>query len=327
MPQFSKQLRLFWLVVLFYGVTSTENLMATVSEPSGDISKIRVWVREAGDHREGGLNDPKGVKSVSLKSLKSNQRTLKDFQYGTPMTYKVLAVKDIIGAAGLGAGTDLVILHMTNGMIIPLPYGSSDGGFGKINPYLATAVKVAGKWSSVFPPLTKPNEPKNSLADLQDPRPLRFYGNKLVVATGYLPAAIKEGTAGFSPWRFAGSLEGIEFADRAAYYRQYEVEASPEFVKGQVVFEQRCQFCHSTRTIGGRYGWDFVDPLPIYKQKEPTNLLFHVKYPKADALNRGLMMPTQKDITSEEAKALWTWMKAQAEKQQLKYTLGKVTFH
>ena len=71
--------------------------------------------------------------------------------------------------------------------------------------------------------------------------------------------------------------------------------------------------------IGARHGWDMVEPLPLWQKRRPDSLFNHVKYPIADATRRGLMMPTQKDVTSGEMFLLWKWMESVAKTPSPRY--------
>src|SRR6476620_7351396 len=53
-----------------------------------------------------------------------------------------------------------------------------------------------------------------------------------------------------------------------------------------------CQFCHGVHKVGAKFGWDFVEPTPIWSlHKPPKNLFLHIAYKPLDAAERVLMMP------------------------------------
>jgi mono/diheme cytochrome c family protein len=84
-------------------------------------------------------------------------------------------------------------------------------------------------------------------------------------------------------------------------------------VRGLAVFQQSCQFCHGVRKVGAKFGWDFVDPTPIWSYHKPPKTLFlHVAYKPLDAAERGLMMPAMSFMSQDDAALLWQWLKAVA---------------
>ena len=281
---------------------------------SREIQPIEILTRGAGDFVDGNTVVPQRTAMQSFDPKTFVSVRLTDIQYRMKKSYQgVRLLPLILEHAG---SSSLVLLHFDNGMIIPIPLDQDGAALKKIDPFLAFAVKSdSGQWSPNFPALAK----KSDDARYSDPRPLRFGDNKLVVTSPWHPFAPREGSAGFSPWTYAGSLIRIEFADREAYYRQFEVATTAEFNGGMKVFLERCQYCHGARLIGASYGWDFVTPLATYKQKPAEQLFNHVKFPKWDALTRGLMMPRQKDISEADAKKLWEWLRFQAEQRQRPY--------
>ena len=185
-------------------------------------------------------------------------------------------------------------------MIIPVP--NTEVWRGKIR--LATAYcATKKKCSNDFPKIEKYQEQEI----YRDPRPIAFEGNKIVVGEKSLPE-LQGVSSTFSPWLHATSLIGVEFVNIEPYFKQFDFGESA----GLEVFRHRCQYCHGVRGVGASLGWDYVDPLPVYTLRTAETLLNHVKNKKMQALERGLLMPNQKDVSQQEAKALWQWMKAAA---------------
>ena len=76
--------------------------------------------------------------------------------------------------------------------------------------------------------------------------------------------------------------------------------------------------------MGARFGWDFVEPTPIYSYRKPTrNLFLHVAYKPLDAAERGLMMPAMKFMSEADTALLWQWLKAVATKPMPAYAPPK----
>ena len=72
----------------------------------------------------------------------------------------------------------------------------------------------------------------------------------------------------------------------------------------------RCQWCHGVAGHGARYGWDFVKPVPLESWRSTRSLHAHVKFRNGEAVERGYMMPPQRDVSTEEIEDLRRWMAA-----------------
>lgn len=270
------------------------------------IDNVQVSTRGSGWYQDNRAVKPTFKSSINLRQLKVKVKTLYDSQYRQKRTFKGLPLIDVLHQLPKGPEANTALLGFHNGMKIPV--NLKDLYQNPTSLYLATRIKnSAGKWQRTFPRLRKPN------FLLKDPRPLTFQGNKLV--TNQVNKILGEGY-GLNPLRFANSLVSIEFIQLDAYQRQFKVKGAME---GHKVFSQRCQFCHGVRDVGASYGWDFVSPIPLYKKRTPESLLFHVQNQKNHALEHGLMMPQQKDMKAQEAKALWQWMKQVSQKNLKPY--------
>lgn len=265
------------------------------------VNVIAAWQRQAGQYSD--IENPeRGTQyAIDPYELKGGLRTKKlmDLQYDERRTYRAIPLAALVSAYKAGAKFDMVVLHFENGMRVPVL--KSD--LGTLQAYLAAeACDDHGKNCG---PSFEPVERHDVYAMGQDPRPIQFTWNKLVVAKPWHPVTRKVDRRAFSPWHHTDSLVGLEFVDSEAYYRQFAVGRSG----GDKVFENRCQFCHGARLVGARFGWDFVSPLPLHEKRSAENLLNHVKYPKAMAERLGLQMPPQKDVDASEMKTLWLWMR------------------
>ncbi len=241
-----------------------------------------------------------------LKSLQvqlENPKTYNgfDIQYGKSikaMGYDLLAT-----LPPAPPNYDALLLHFKNGMRVPVML--ADAKAMKI--FIATQIysEIHKKYTSEFPGIIKTDPIFN------DPRPIKFMDNKIVVRTESY--SISQGK--FNPFHYTDSLHKIEWIKYKFWTAFSYVAGNAEVIAGREVFLNRCQYCHRINGKGATFGWDFVDPLPIYQKRNPKSLLFHVKYKKIDALERGLMMPPQTGITAAEAQHLWQWMKAIALKE------------
>lgn len=276
-------------------------------------ASVRCWVRGQGQHEDGELIKPQGERTIDLQALPKVTRVSKDIQYdGAQKSYVGINLATVVESCKLTlASVDMVLLHFANGMIVPMANPIAHANGSKVDAFVALGIKDKTAALAAFPPVGKKDEQFN------DPRPIRFSSNKMVVSSGFhpdVPESSKEN--GFSPWLYVDSLTGIEFVNRRAWYAQFDLDAGAR--DGLKVYEVRCQYCHGARKVGASFGWDFVTPLAIYEKRDPKSLFNHLKYPKWDALQRGLMMPAQGKMTPAEAEALWRWLKAVGTAKHLK---------
>lgn len=269
---------------------------------------ISMWTRKKGSFGDD-QNPSKGrVTDLDLMTLKLQRRSLVDLQYGRKLSFRGIPLVEVLKSYERHGGDDLALLHFDNGMIVPVPV--SGGALAKINAFVAVGVcEPKGTCASEFEPVAK----ADAYSVTNDPRPIEFAANKLVVGDAWHPETEGRPEGGFSPWRYVDSLSGVEFVNAAAYYRQFELGDAA----GLAVFRHRCQFCHGVRYVGATFGWDFVKPLALYEKRPPDQLLNHVKYPKTYAKERGLMMPAQTDIDATEIKSVWLWMRSAALRQKM----------
>jgi len=278
---------------------------------AGDAPVVEVFVRPPGTHGTGGDVTPAKRTRVDLSTLPSTTIELMDVQVEARRTYRGVRVSSILKKAALSSG-DRALLHFANGMLVPIDVG--EGGALVVDPLVALAVKgEGGAFTSEFPPVSKKAEVT------LDPRPLTFTWNKVVVETPSVPTLKDPSGEQFSPWRFVDTLARIELVRAAAYDAQFSTTRSdPRVQKGALVYLQACQYCHGVRDTGASYGWDFMLPFALHTHRKPKDLLNHISVAKANALEKGLMMPTQKDLTLEEIETLWIWSFASAKDAALK---------
>lgn len=272
----------------------------------GLASSLDIWERQAGEYGDGGEVERGKVVSLDLGIIKTKERKLNDLQYRRENTYQAFPLAEIIAKARtLFQRGDMAILHFKNGMTIPWTDQRKNEHL-----FLATKIKDDKAWATTFPEVNKFHD------YYKDPRPIKFSGNKVVLSVSALKLPEPDEALPFSPWLHTDSLLGIEFVQMNAYENQFDY--GENVAEGQAVFLSRCLYCHGVRRIGATFGWDFVHPTPIYLKRQKTDLFYHVKYPKADALRRGLMMPNQIDFTEKNASDLWDFMKAAANAKHTK---------
>jgi mono/diheme cytochrome c family protein len=264
--------------------------------------QLEIWTRAPGQYLDASAPARVRVVSVALDRVATHEVTRADAQYDkTSRTYRVVDVDELLRNYAAPINCDVALLHFDNGMVIPLPF-RDHAAMERLHPAVARAMYRDGKWGTSFPSIAK----KDTEVDA---RPIRFDGNKLVVADSWHPDVAATAGESFSPWLHADSLYGIELVAGAAYLAQLDVDdmARPGFA----LFRQSCQFCHGARNVGAAFGWDFVDPLPIFQyRKTNVSLYYHVHYRASNKGERGLMMPPLAFITEDDAGALLKWLQA-----------------
>lgn len=256
---------------------------------------VRVWIR--------GPDGPAvRAEDVGVRALPVGRHTLFDVQYGKKMTYASVPLTKLIEKVR-PEREDLALLHFSNGMLIPVPIDEA----AKV--HVASSIIEDGKSRASFPPIRRTSD---------DPRPIEFERNKVVVQDAALVMADREAGAGFSPWRFVDSLIGVELVRSKKYYERLRGPA--RVAAGFAVYQRACQFCHGVRGVGAHFGWDFVDPVPIHTyRKSPGELLFHVRHRVSDAARRGIMMPALKHLGEGEIAELWSWLNVAASRTMPDY--------
>jgi hypothetical protein len=276
-----------------------------------DPSVLEVFTRTAGTHGTGGDAPPPKRARIDIAALPPIVVEMNDVQAETKRTYRGVRLSTVLAKANVKGG-DRALLHFENGMVIPV---SLDGdGKPTTDPLIALAYQIDSEnFSTAFPTVAKRAEVT------LDPRPLTFTWNKVVVETPALDSLKDPTGEAFTPWRYIDSLKRIEIVKGASYDAQFlTTRTDPRVVTGAKIYMQSCQYCHGVRDSGATYGWDFMLPFALHTHRKPKDLLNHVSVAKANALEKGLMMPTQKNLTQEEIEALWIWSFALAKDESLK---------
>jgi mono/diheme cytochrome c family protein len=275
---------------------------------------VESWVRPAGD--AAALEMPSHQRTkVDLASLGRTEGRRFDAQYGKYLWFEGVPLSSLLARLGPPASVDLALLHFANGMVVPLPLQNRQV-LDQLDPFIALRMRSSPKatYGTEFPPL------KKRASDYADVRTTQFSGNKLVVARLWHPALGEKVQADFSPWALADSLVAVEFVESGPYYKQFDVDASPEARAGLDLFRKSCQFCHGARKVGAKFGWDFVEPTPLYTyRKSEKRLYYHVHFRRYDAVARGQNMPALKSMTEADAGNLWQWLKVMGTKPMPAY--------
>jgi len=275
----------------------------------GGSSTIEVWVRTAGASGAGDAAARDRLQVISLDALPLVEVERVDVQYHGAFVFRGIDLEALVKSYAPPPGSDLALLHFSNGMQIPLAFRDTVL-MKQLSPFLARGIRLAPKRPMQigrFPNVSRPS------AKFVDPRPIRFLGNKLVVGDRAHPDVPAAARQALSPWEQADSLTGIELVSHAAYYAQFDVDPDPAVKAGERLFTQSCQFCHGVRRTGAGFGWDFVEPTPVADYRGGRNFFLHVKYKPLDAKARGLRMPALSYMTEDDAQSIWLWLKAVAE--------------
>jgi mono/diheme cytochrome c family protein len=273
---------------------------------------IEVWVRKplagsAGQPAAKGAGRDR-LQVVSLDSLPLVEAKQVDVQYHGAFVFKGIGVDMLIARYAPPPDVDLALLHFANGMQVPLAFRDAEV-VKRLSPFLARGMQL-GPGSPMriarFPNVSRPR------SGFVDVRPIAFTGNKLVIADPAHPDVPLAAREALSPWAQTDTLTGIEFVSRAAYYAQFDVDSDPAAKAGHKLFTESCTFCHGVRGTGAAFGWDFVEPTPIYDYRKARNLFHHIRYKPLDASARGIQMPALSYMSEEEARSIWVWLKAVA---------------
>jgi mono/diheme cytochrome c family protein len=284
-----------------------------VAAPPGQANAVELWVR--GTTPQVADDTPRArTQTVDLDELPLRTVNRFDAQYSQSRLYRGIPLELVLDRFHPEPSLDLAILHFANGMAVPLPFRDA-AAMKRLSPFVARGMALRkGEPVAIgqFPQLPKRFE-------RTDARPISFAGNKIVVAGWWHPEVGEKVKPMFSPWSHVDTLVSVEFVESKPYYRQFDVDPDARVQAGLAIYRQACQFCHGARKVGARFGWDFVEPMPVYTYRKETNLLYHISYRPLDAAERGLMMPALRFMTREQATDLWQWLRAVGTKEMPKY--------
>jgi mono/diheme cytochrome c family protein len=279
-------------------------------------STIEVWTRASRPGTEGRPSGRDRLQRIDLDTLPLKEVTHVDVQYAGAFPYRGIPLGDVIRAYGPSPGVDLALLHFANGMQIPFAFRDETQA-KRLDPFLARGIRLGpGQPLKIgwFPNISQARQ------GYVDVRPITFSGNKLVVRDRAHPAVPAAAQEVLSPWLHADSLTGIELCSAKAYYAQFDIDPDPGVRAGYQLFLQSCQFCHGARGTGAAFGWDFVEPTPVFSYRGEKNLFYHVKYKPQDAASKGILMPALSHMTEADAHSIWLWLRAVATRPMPPYT-------
>ena len=284
-------------------------------------SVVEIWVARAHAHRDLDEASRERFQRLDLDALANDTVERPDVQYDGTYWYRGVSLGALLDHYAPEQSIDLALLHFANGMVVPWPFRDAAVN-ARVRPFVARSMALTAEGPFVpgqFEPMAK------KLEGAPDVRPIAFSGNHLVAASRFHPDVPARASASFSPWSQVDSLVGIELVVRAAYVRQLEAPGSAEVRAGSLIFQQSCVFCHAVHGVGGGFGWDFVDPDPIYSDawvqhfgsapayetgyRDPlTSLSVHVRFVVPNSAGR--RMPALSHLSASEVRALYTWMRA-----------------
>lgn len=284
-------------------VFSAPSRPAMAAPAPGD--SVEIWVRGSTDQD----NDDRGRtgrRRVDLDRLPLIEVERRDAQYEEVRRYRGIPLGAILKRYAPDKSLDLAILHFTNGMAVPVPFREA-ATMKRLDPFIARAWRSRRGGTlrvGAFPAIAK-----KDVRD--DPRPIEFSGNKLVVAERWHPEVAPGSQPGFSPWAHVDTLVGIELVGGSAYFAQFEVGSEATVKQGLTLFRQNCQFCHGVRHVGASFGWDFVDSSTVFNYQESAAHLYHnAAYKPRNAPELGLMMPALSFLKEADAAAIRAWLQA-----------------
>src|SRR3954471_4687157 len=180
-------------------------------------SNVEIWIRGGGPLQAD--KAPRGrSQSLNLDSLPLVDSQRFDAQYGAGHAFRGIALANVIGSFAPDPSLDLAILHFANGMAVPVPFRDVSA-MKRLDPFIARGMETHPKGpvrAAFFPDIRRKGA-------TEDPRPIVFSGNKVVVAVLWHPAVAADSQPAFSPWRHTDTLTSIELVASRPYYSQFDV--------------------------------------------------------------------------------------------------------
>lgn len=273
---------------------------------------ISLWTRMKGDYTNGKVHGKVKPIKINLDALKLEKRTIKDVHYNKDKTYLGVPVLDLITTYKPSLKLNLALLHFANGIIYPIRLEERQA---IEHIFVAKKMLQGKKFVAKFPNASLTQSIRGKKREIK----IQFTTSKIAAPKNWLLLGKNKEPIHkhFNPIQHADRLVGIEFADAEAYYNQFKVADVQGYFYGRVSYIGRCQYCHSVRGIGPKFGRDFVQGTPIYQSIKPIDLFRQVKRP-----DRGVsaqLMPHQPDFTISEAKDLWRWLRDVTDRELLPY--------
>jgi mono/diheme cytochrome c family protein len=282
--------------------------------PIAQAAKVQVWVLSPGVYGGDAEPPPTTMKNIELDTLPQKQVQRNDAQYGGSFHYRGVPLRELVRHYGPPAQADLMLLYFRNGMVVPLPFRDTSV-MARLDPFVALEMGTTaqGPFSPRFPLISKHFD---KYADIPQ---VMFSGNKLVVNKLWHPDVPEQAT--FSPWAMVDSLFGIGFAERRAYYDQFD--PSPDTRSGFEIYRQSCQYCHGVNKTGAHFGLDFGRSIAHHpSQSSAMQLYYHTQYRLGPRVPLA-QMPVLKHVSEQQATQLWQWLRAVSTAPPRPYSPGR----
>ena len=233
--------------------------------PAAASSSIEIWIRGGGPPQADKAPRARSQSlNLDLLPLVDSQRF--DAQYGASHAFRGIALANVIASFAPDPSLDVAILHFANGMAIPIPFRDA-AVMKRLDPFIARGMETHAKGpvrAAFFTEIRRKGT-------TEDPRPIVFSGNKLVVPVLWHPAVAAAAQPAFSPWRHVDTLTSIELVASRAYYGQFDVGGGRlGRARPRALTRRAASSATACARSAPQFGWDFVEPTPIYSYRKPT---------------------------------------------------------
>lgn len=272
-------------------------LLAWTQAGSGpaQVDTLEIWLRRPAPGPAGAAKG--NLITLDLKGMKNEELETYDIQYERNVKVRGVHLRDLIAVfKPLPEHVDEILLHTTNGMIVPVSLARLRKD---IQVFIAFEIWSDGKWTKDFPKSV--HIEANGTKEI----PTTFHGNKIVVGKEW-----RATENGFTPWRHLDALIGVEFIESGAYYDEFQsAKASKAGSRGQVVFAAQCQYCHAVNGLGATRAPPLTNVTQAFGKDGWKKVYDQVLAPGAAGMYPHFM-PAQKNFKRQDAKDLITWLES-----------------
>jgi hypothetical protein len=156
--------------------------------PATAPSSVEIWIRGGGPLQADKAPRARSqALNLDLLPLVDSQRF--DAQYGASRAFRGIALANVIASFAPDPSLDVAILHFANGMAVPIPFRDA-AVMKRLDPFIAGGMETHAKGpvrAAFFTEIRRKGT-------TEDPRPIVFSGNKLVVPVLWHPAVAAEPT-------------------------------------------------------------------------------------------------------------------------------------
>ena len=199
--------------------------------PAAAPSSVEIWIRGSGPLQADKAPRARSqALNLDLLPLVDSQRF--DAQYGASHAFRGIALANVIASFAPDPSLDVAILHFANGMAVPIPFRDA-AVMKRLDPFVARGMETHAKGpvrAAFFTEIRRKGT-------AEDPRPIVFSGNKLVVPVLWHPAVAAAAQPAFSPWRHVDTLTSIELVASRAYYGQFDVGGGAWAERGLALYQ------------------------------------------------------------------------------------------